>query len=171
MGSRIKNITPLVFIIAAVIGFFWIASFLGSGEKVQSEKPLVICQPQNALPDQSSSAEATAGKQKCFWTAHIHAHVQVFKNEKELPVRFEEGKLEGQHTHSEPNKLHWHGLIPVDPKTKEVTDWSALEVRQFVAHINLSQEGALKFIVNGKEVEPSYIWKDGDTIEIRYESR
>ena len=151
-AAQLKSVISIVFVIGAIVGFFWIASYLGSGEKAQSEKPLVICQPQ-----------------ECFWTAHIHATVRVFKGSKEISVRFEQGKLEGQHTHSELNKLHWHGLIPVDPKTKEVTDWSALEVRQFVAHINLSQEGTPKFIVNGQEVDPSYIWKDGDTIEIRYE--
>jgi len=95
--------------------------------------------------------------------------VRVFKSGKEIPVKFEEGKLEGQHTHSEPNKLHWHGLIPVDPKTKEVTDWSALEIQKIITDFGRSQEGTSKFIVNGKEVEPSYIWKDGDAIEIHYE--
>ncbi len=86
-------------------------------------------------------------------------------------MKFEEGELEGQHTHSEPNKLHWHGLIPVDPKTKEVTDWSALEVQKIVTDFKLSRGRTPKFIVNGKEVPSTYIWKDGDVIEIRYESR
>lgn len=159
MSKQLKSIVTLLLVMAAIIGFFWAANFLGSGEKAQSEKPLVICQPQNAPLE----------KQKCNWTAHIHAMVKLFKNNIEVPVRFEEGVLEGQHTHSEPNKLHWHGLIPVDSKTKEVTDWSALEIQKIVTDFNLSQEGTPKFIVNGKEVEPSYIWKDGDTIEIHYE--
>lgn len=148
----------LLVVAGAILGFFWLANFLGSGEKAQSEKPLVICNPPNVSAEQ----------QKCNWTAHIHATVKVFKQEKETPVSFEEGELEGQHTHSEPNKLHWHGLIPVDPKTKEVTDWSALEVQKIVTDFNLSQEGKLKFTVNDKEVDSSYIWQDGDTIEIRY---
>ncbi|MBI1888740.1 MAG: hypothetical protein HYS15_02310 [Candidatus Spechtbacteria bacterium] len=159
MNNQLKSIVIIFLAVAAIIGFFWIANFLGSGEKTQSEKPLVICQPQNAPPE----------KQRCNWTTHIHATVKVFKNGTEILVRFEEGKLEGQHTHSEPNKLHWHGLIPVDPKTKEVADWSALEVQKIVADFKFSQEGTPKFIVNGKEVEPSYIWKDGDVIEIHYE--
>jgi hypothetical protein len=159
MSGQIKSIGIIVLVIAAIIGFFWIAKFLGSGESAESEKPAVICKPQNAPPED----------QKCFWTAHIHATVRVFKNGTELPVRFEEGELEGQHTHSEANKLHWHGLIPVDPKTKDVTDWSALEIKKIVTDFKLSQEGTPKFIVNGKEVDPLYIWKDGDNIEIRYE--
>lgn len=159
MPNRTKSVIIIIFVVAAVAGFFWVAKFFGGGESVDSEKPAVICKPQNAPPEQ----------QECFWTAHIHATVRVFRNGTEIPVRFEEGKLEGQHTHSEPKKLHWHGLIPVDPQTKEVTDWSALEVQRIVADFGLSQEGTPKFIVNGQGVNPSYIWKDGDTIEIRYE--
>lgn len=159
MTNQLKSIVIIILVIAAITGFFWIAKFLGSGEGVESEKPAVICKPQNAPPE----------SQECLWTAHIHAEVKVFKNGNEIPVRFEQGELEGQHTHSEPNKLHWHGLIPVDPKTKEVTDWSALAVQKVVTDFKLSQEGAPKFIANNKEVDPSYIWKDGDSIEIRYE--
>lgn len=149
----------LVLIASAILGFFWIANFLGSGEKAQSEKPLVICNPPNVPPEQ----------QTCNWTAHIHATVRLFSKGQEIPVKFEEGELEGQHTHSEPNKLHWHGLIPVDPKTKEVTDWSALQVQKIVTDFKPSEEGAPKFIVNDKKVEPSYVWHDGDNIEIHYE--
>jgi len=159
MNNQLKSIAIIFLVIAAVIGFFWIARFFGGGESVESEKPVVICKPQNAPPEQ----------QECFWTAHIHATVRVFKNETEIPVRFEEGELEGQHTHSEPNKLHWHGLIPVDPKTKVVTDWSQLEVQKIVSDFNLSREGTAKFIVNGQEVGSSHLWEDGDVIEIRYE--
>lgn len=159
MNTKIKSVIALLVIAVAILGFFWLANFLGSGEKAQSEKPLVICNPPNVPPEQ----------QKCNWTAHIHATVRLFSRGEEIPVKFEEGVLEGQHTHSDPNKLHWHGLIPVDPKTKEVTNRSALEVQKIVTDFKLAQAGAPKFIVNGKEVEPSYIWKDGDMIEMRYE--
>lgn len=161
MNKQIKSILILLAVVIAILGFFWLANLLGTGEKAESEKPIVICQPQNALPE----------NQQCFWTAHIHATVIVLRDGAEIPVRFEEGALEGQHTHSEPNKLHWHGLIPVDSKTKEVTDWSALEVQRIVADFGLSQEGMPQFIVNDQGVDPSFIWKDGDTIEIHYEPR
>lgn len=157
--NKIKSILILLVVVFAILGFFGLANFLGSGEKAQSEKPIVICNPPNASPEQ----------QKCNWTAHVHATVKVFKQGKEVPVSFEEGELEGQHTHSEPNKLHWHGLIPVDSKTKVVSDWSLLEVGRIPKDFKLAVEGASKFVVNGKEVDPSYIWQDGDTIEIRYE--
>lgn len=158
MNKKIKSIIALLVVAVAIIGFFKLANYLGSGEKAQSEKPLVICNPPNVPPEQ----------QKCNWTAHIHAMVRLFNKEKEIPVKFEEGKLEGQHTHAEPNEMHWHGLIPVDPKTKEVIDWSALQVQNIVTDFELSQEGTPIFIVNGKEVEPSHIWQDGDNIEIHY---
>ncbi len=145
-------------VVTAVFGFFWIANFLGSGEKSQSEKPLVICNPPNVSPEQ----------QKCNWTAHIHFMLKVFKGSEVVPLKFEQGELSAQHTHSEINKIHWHGLIPVNSKTKEVTDWSVLEVQKIPTDLKLNIEGIPKFIVNGQEVEPSYIWKDGDTIEIHY---
>jgi hypothetical protein len=158
MSKQIKSVIIIIFVVVAAAGFFWVAKFFGSGEGVESEKPAVICKPQNAPPE----------SQECFWTAHIHATVRVFKGADEIPVKFEEGELGGQHTHSEPNKLHWHGLIPVSPNTKEVTDWSALQVQRIVSDFNLSQGGTPKFIVNGKVVDPSYIWQDGDVMEIRY---
>lgn len=158
MSTRIKSAAILIAVFAIVFGVFWLAKFFGSGENVQSEKPLVICQPQNVPPE----------KQKCFWTAHIHADVKVFQDNKEIPLSFEGGELERVHTHAEEDKLHWHGLIPVDPKTKEVTDWSALSSERLLKDLGLSIEDGPQIIVNGKEVDLSHTWKDGDIIEIRY---
>lgn len=157
--TKIKQLGALLLVLVAIGAFFWVANLLGSGEKVESEKPLVICQPQNAPPE----------KQRCFWTAHIHAHVEVFKKGNRIPLNFEQGILEGIHTHSEKDKIHWHGLIPVDPTIKEVRDWSALKVENLPRDLKLSIEGTPKFIVNSKEVVSSYIWQDGDHIEIKYE--
>lgn len=155
-SSRVKNTLILLAVIAALLGFVWFALNFGAGEeKVQSEKLLVICQPQNVPPEQ----------QKCFWTAHIHATVKVFMKGEKISLGFEQGNLEGSHSHAEPDKIHWHGLILVDPKTKEVTDWSPLAVSQLSLK---ERETEPKFIVNGKEVGPSHIWQDGDTIEIHY---
>lgn len=158
-NAKIKNALILLLVISAIAGFFWFARFFGSGEKAESEKPAVICKPQNAPPE----------NQQCFWTAHIHAEVKVLKNGETVAVLFEQGELEEEHTHSEPNKLHWHGLIPVDPKTKKVKDWSSLRIDTIPKDLKLQLEGQPKFIVNNKEVDPSYIWRDGDMIEIRYE--
>lgn len=155
MSKQFKNIIILFIIIAAIISVVWVAKFLGSGEKTQSEKPLVICNPSNVPPEQ----------QTCNWTAHIHATVKIFMKSEQASLGFEQGNLEGAHSHAEPNKIHWHGLIPVDPKTKEVTDWSALELSKLALG---GRETKPKFIVNAKETDPSYIWQDGDTIEIHY---
>ncbi len=100
MNKRLKSILIILVVVVAIFGFFKIATFLGSGEKAQSEKPLVICQPQGAPLEQ----------QKCFWTAHLHARITP-------PVGFEKGNIDGVHTHAEPNFLHWHGLIPVERGT------------------------------------------------------
>lgn len=157
-NAKIKNILILILVITAIAGFFWFARFFGSGESAESESPAVICKPQNAPPE----------FQQCFWTAHIHAHVEIFKNSKSVPVRFEQGELEEEHTHSESNKLHWHGLIPVNPQIKEVNDWSPLRIGAIPKDLKLQIEGKPVFIVNGQEVDPSYVWQDGDHIEIRF---
>lgn len=144
--------------IIAVAAFFWIAKNLGGGEGVESEKPVIICKPQNAPPEQ----------QECFWTAHIHADIKVFQDNKEIPSSFEVGELEGVHTHAEKNKLHWHGLISADPKTKGVSDWSPLSVEQLLKDMRIAIEDGPQIIVNGEEVGLMSIWHDGDIIEIRY---
>ncbi len=159
MNKQLKSILIILVVVAAIFGFFKFATFFGTGERAQSEKPLVICNPPNVPPEQ----------QKCNWTAHSHFMLKVFKGSEEIPLKFETGELQAQHTHVEPNKIHWHGLIPVDSKTKEVTDWSVLEVGKIPVDLKLNIEGTPKFIGNGQEVEPSYVWKDGDTIEIHYE--
>lgn len=157
-NTKIKNALILIIVIAAIAEFIWFARFFGSGENAESEKPAVICKPQNAPPEQ----------QECFWTAHIHAGIKVFQDNQEIPLSFEEGELEKVHTHAEKDKLHWHGLIPVDPKIKEVTDWSALSIKQLLKDLGLSIEDGPQIIVNGKEVDLSQTWKDGDIIEITY---
>lgn len=161
MNPKTKNIIALIVAVAAILGFVWFALNFGvGGEKVESEKPLVICNPPNIPPEQ----------QKCFWTAHIHFHLKVFdKQGNVITVGFEQGDLQAMHTHAEAGLIHWHGLIPVDPRGKQVKDWSALEVQNIPRDLKLSLEGTPKFIANGKEVEPSYIWQDGDHIEIHYE--
>lgn len=159
MTKQLESVFIVLLVIVAIVAFFWIAKNLGGGESVESEKPAVVCRPQNAPPE----------KQECFWTAHIHAEVGVLRSGKEVPVQFEQGELEEEHTHSEPNKIHWHGLIPVNPADKTIKDWSALRVDNLPKDLNLSFKETPNFIVNGNKVQPSYIWQDGDKIEIRYE--
>lgn len=160
MNTKIKNIIAFLVVMIAIAGFIWFAlNFGGGGEKVQSEQPLVICNPPSVPPEQ----------QTCYWTAHIHFTLKVLGEAREIPLGFELGDLRAMHTHAEKETVHWHGLIPVNPKTKEVTDWSILRVEKIPGDLKVSTEGTPRFIVNSKEVEPSYTWKDGDSIEIHYE--
>lgn len=126
----------------------------------RGSEPQVICQPQNA----------PVVNQECFWSTHWHFGVKVVnKQGEEVSLRFEQGDLEETHTHSDNSVLHWHRLIPVDPETQEVTDWSELMVREIPEDLGLSLEGEPRFIVNGQEVAPDYILKNHDEVEVRYE--
>lgn len=48
MNERLKGGLVVLAVLIAIITLFRIGSLFGSGENVQSESPLVICQPQNA---------------------------------------------------------------------------------------------------------------------------
>ncbi len=157
--KKLPHIVLLCVVIAAIYGFFFLATHFGTGENVRSEEPIVICQPQ----------EAPLEQQRCVWTAHRHFLLHVFEGTKEWPLPFEHGDLQGMHTHAEKQKMHWHGLIPVDPLTKKVLDWSPLHVSKIVDDMELSTESAPQYIVNGLLVPASTVLQDGDTIDIRYE--
>lgn len=157
--KKVISLLILIFIIATIILFFVVAHYFGNIESVRSEKPIVICIPHD-VPIQN---------QKCFWTAHIHAMVKVFKNNKEEPIGYEQGNLEDVHTHAEKNKLHWHGLIAVDKKTREVQDWSIFRIDNIPKNLGISIQENPRFKVNGQQQDGSYIWHDGDNIEIYYE--
>jgi len=129
------------------------------GEKVQSEKPMVICSNPNAPP----------GQQKCYWTAHIHVQVKVFHRSKEFSLGYEQGNLQKGHTHAKKNKLHWHGLLPADSSTKQITDSSVFRIDKIPEDLGIQLPGKPRFIVNDKEKDRSYRWKDGDTVEIYYD--
>ncbi len=158
-----KYITSSLILIAVVSGIFILfkmVNYIGIvGEKVQSEKPTVICSNPNAPPDQ----------QKCYWTAHIHTQVKVFHQGKEFPLGYEQGDLQKGHTHVTKNVLHWHGLLPVNPFTKQIIDSSAFRIDKIPLDLHIQLPGKPRFIVNGKEKDGSHKWKDGDTVEIYYD--
>lgn len=149
--EKLKYLSGLLIVIATIVAVFWLANRFGSGEKVESEKAAIVCKKEN----------------ECFWTAHIHATIKVFQDNNEILLTFEQGKLEGIHTHTEKNNLHWHGLIRVD-QTREVKDWSAFTIERLLKDLDLSIEDGPRIIVNNKEVGLAHTWQDGDTIEIRY---
>ncbi len=159
MNKYISNGLILIMVLWAGFTIFKLAVRVGTvGENAQSEKPMVICSPQDAPADQ----------QKCYWTAHIHTTVKIFSKGKEIPIGFEQGILEKGHTHAQKNKLHWHGLIPADPKTKEF-DKTAFRIDKIPGDLNISLPGTPRFIVNDKQEDGSYLWQDGDKVEIYYE--
>lgn len=159
MNKYITSSIVLITVIITITVLFKMVNYVGIvGEKVQSEKPIIICNP-----------DAPIDQQQCYWTAHIHITVRVFHQGKELPIGYEQGNLQKGHTHAAKNLLHWHGLLPVNPSTKQILDSSVFRVDKIPTDLHIQLPGKPRFIVNGKEKEGSYEWNDGDTVEIYYE--
>lgn len=124
---------------------------------------------------------------QCFWAAHTHATLSVTICGEELDVGLEEGPLEATHTHKERGKLHFHERLPVDPETKQVTNWDPLRLQAIfdAAGIRFTpsciadkcngdpcngKPGTLTMTVNGA-LNPQfgqYTWQDGDDIRITF---
>ena len=119
---------------------------------------------------------------QCFWAAHIHTELRVNICGKDIELGLEKGALEATHTHKEKNRLHFHERLPVDPATREITDFTPLQLDTFLEAINLpltpgcigdtcncnGEPGQLSMTINGKTNTEfdKYIWKEGDIIEI-----
>lgn len=150
-----KQIFILIGVILAVIVIILFARRFGSGESVRSERPRVICNDQ------------------CFWTAHLHANLKVFNEGNPVSMGFEQGNLQGVHTHTQSDKIHWHGFLPVDRLTQKITDSSPLALVVILRDLGITIDkptAVVKFFVNGQETEDlTSIWQDGDNIEIHYD--
>lgn len=162
MKSR-KDKMGRIFILALVmillVGFFYIAKLFGGEGSITSEKPIIFCIPEDAPPHQ----------QECFYTAHEHMQLKISINGEEQNIGFEKGDLQKSHTHAEKNKIHWHSVLNVDPLTKEVVGWYPHSIKASLEELGLENLSSVVVIVNGN-LEPNgldYIWKDGDTIEVR----
>ncbi|MBI4149530.1 hypothetical protein HY491_03720 [Candidatus Woesearchaeota archaeon] len=124
---------------------------------------------------------------QCFWAAHIHSQLRVEICGEEVDMGLEEGELAETHTHKERGQLHFHERLPVDPETKQVTDFSPLQLSVFFEGMGmqLTSEcigewcngdlctgvpGRLSMTVN--EVPSTsfggYTWQDGDVIDITF---
>jgi len=173
------NILILLFVLATVIIFVsYLATHFTGETGIRSDKGITFCQPENAPPDQ----------QKCFFTAHWHMHADIKICGEPKVLSYETGDLEKLHTHVETNKVHWHGLLPVSPTTKEVTDYSQMKMSNLFSELKVpisnsgiydfenggicpnGRVGNLKVSVNGQEQKDflSYILKDGDHIKIEF---
>lgn len=173
------NILILVFALALIIiSISYLAAHFTGESGIKTEEALTFCQPENASPDQ----------QKCYFTAHWHFHfdAKICDETKLLP--YETADLLKLHTHVETDKVHFHGLLPVDPKTKEITDYSDLKLRNVFAQLKVpvkenevygykdgdtcpnGRTGELKVLVNGEEQKDfmNYILKNSDKVTIRF---
>lgn len=184
MNSQSKkyfgSVATILFVLVAFLAIYYIATFFrGQEEKVRSENPIVFCQPENAPPE----------NQKCFFTTHIHTYIAIKVFGEKKPLRFEHGDLARHHTHSQPNKIHWHKLVEVNPQTKKVSDSEFMlgkifddlgiyfnrdgifEYRNGQLNPKTGQPAQLKVLINGKENTEfrEYVWQDKDKIEIIFE--
>lgn len=173
------NIIILLFVLATVIVFVsYLATHFTGETGTKSDEGITFCQPENAPP----------AEQKCYFTGHhhVHADIKVCGETKIFP--YETGDLEKLHTHVQTNKVHFHGLLPVDPTTKQITDKSQLKMSNLFAELKIpiapdgiynfkngdkcpdGRIGFLKVLINGTEQIDflNYILKDGDHISIEF---
>ena len=141
----------------------------------------------NLTSSESTGITVCEGNE-CFWAAHIHAELQVLVCGEELYLPLESGDLSATHIHKERNQLHFHERLPVDPETKEVTDFSPLRLGVFFEKTTIpftpdcigdhcngdlcnGIPGTLTMTVDGQPNTEfqDYIWKEGDTIIIKFE--
>lgn len=173
------NILILLFVLAAVIIFVsYLATHFTGETGIKSDKGITFCQPENAPPEQ----------QKCFFTAHWHVHTDIKVCGEPKVLSYETGDLEKLHTHVETNKVHWHGLLPVDPVTRSITDDSQMKMSNLFSELKVpvatdgiyafkngdrcpdGRIGNLKVSINGQEKQYflNYILKDSDHILIEF---
>jgi len=173
------NIVILLFVLATVIIFVsYLATHFTGETGIRSDKGITFCQPENAPPEQ----------QKCFFTAHQHMHMNIKVCDETKILPYETGDLQKLHTHVETGKFHFHGLLPVDPVTKQITDESQLKLSNLFAELKIliandgiynfkngdvcpdGRIGSLKTLINDTEQKDflNYILKDGDHISIEF---
>lgn len=148
-----SNLLILILVILGVVGFFYLANKFGSGEKsVTSEKPIITCQ-----------------NDQCFYTAHLHFHLNLVIDGKEQDLPYEKGDLQKSHTHAEKNTIHWHATLLVDKNTNQVTNYSSLKLKVVLDQMEINyQDKKVTVKVNGQEKSEGldYVWKDGDKVEV-----
>ena len=173
------NIVILLFVLATVIIFVsYLATHFTGETGIKSDKGIIFCQPENAPP----------AEQKCHFTMHWHLHADINVCDEAKIFPYETGDLQKLHTHVETNKVHWHGLLPVEPVTRAVTDYSQMKMSNLLSELKVpisnngiydfkngdscpnGRIGNLKVSVNGQEQKDflNYILKHGDHISIDF---
>lgn len=144
--EHLGDLLLVAFAVAGIVAAFGIARFFrGEEENVRAQKPIIFCQPQDAPPEQ----------QQCFFASHIDVYVtvKIWGEEKTLP--FEKGDLTKSHLHAEKNKVHWHSLIPVDPRKKQLENASPLTLGQLFDDLNIPFDHDRIFDAKNGNVGPS----------------
>lgn len=160
-NKKLQHIWIILIVIVVGALFFYIAILFGGSESgVRVEKPLIYCQPQEALPEQ----------QKCFYTAHDHFQLILVIDEKKQEIGFEKGDLQRSHSHAEKDKIHWHSLLAVNSTTRRVVDWTPHSLKAALQDLGYNNFGNNVIVIVNKQVENQrldYIWQDRDIIEVR----
>lgn len=125
---------------------------------------------------------------QCFKAMHIHTKIFASICGQDIDFTKEAGNLGKQHTHKEPNLIHLHDKVPLDPVTGEMTNTTALELGGFFDQVKIrfnntcldgkcngdacadGHAGKLSMKANGNEsiAFEHYVWSDGDTIELTF---
>lgn len=117
---------------------------------------------------------------ECTLSLHIHADVAFNLCGQEIILPRETGALDGLHTHKEPNYLHFHDNIHLDPVTKVHLPDKRLSLQEIMDVFQLSSQkycetSDIDIIakVNGQVPAEGlgYNWKDGDDIELVYQKK
>lgn len=176
----------LVWLLVLAVGAY-IAYSVWYTKQINPEQGLAVCVPagkQKTFSYTSATGETvteTVGEKKetCFWSAHIHAQMDLTYCGRQLTIPKDKGRLRGPHTHKEPNKIHSaHSPQKVDPVTKQFLDPTPLTISGFLDAMEIdtttpcpsASTSTAVVTVNGK-TEPSglnYLWQDGDEIRVVY---
>lgn len=141
--------------------------------------------------------EASGGA--CYWSAHIHAEVNIeLCGDASYRFPVEKGRLDGPHTHEERNLIHFHEKLRIDTSTKEILDTKLLTLGAFFDAMEVFFDSdkildktngnfcngnlsTIKMFVSkdwnrnnlGKPVASfrDYVWENGDVITIIFDER
>lgn len=182
MGKPLNLLISLILLV--VVGYLGYAVWYTL--QVNPEQGLVVCVPpgeQKTFTQTTKTGEKVEttvgeGQEVCFWTAHIHATLDLIYCGVKQDLPKDKGDLRGPHTHKEPNKMHSpHSPQKVEPTTKDFLDPTPLTVKGFLDAMEIdtktpcprSSSSSAAVTVNEQLKNLDYIWKDGDKLEVLYE--
>ena len=138
-----------------------------------------------AVSEYNNQAEAVGivvcKDNECIKTMHIHSDISFdLCGNDTLVLPRETGPLSGLHTHKEPNYLHFHDQVKLDPETREQMYDERLSINEIIKVFTLdplqyceSDNVEIAVLVNDL-VPPEgldYNWKDGDDLKLLYRTK